>query len=78
MGRRSMYSEEQWAWVADRYRDGYTIYELADFLDMSYSMVAVHMRRFGVMRASFEKPSLRDRAREFNELGHMAQYMKEG
>lgn len=77
MARRGLYTEDQWRWIADRYREGYTIYELADFVGVSYSTVAEHMRALGVLRGCYEKQPLRERAGEFNDLGYMARYMKE-
>ena len=64
----SLYTERQWQWVADRYREGYTARELADFLCVDYGTVCKHMRSMGVKREPWKKLPLKDRAKEFNSL----------
>lgn len=42
-GVKSIYSDAQWEWVADRYAEGYTLRELGEFLGMDYRTVQCHV-----------------------------------
>ena len=68
MARKSIYSDAQWRWIADRYKEGYDATELAEFLGVWECSIYRHMRRLGVKRGVYKRPPLRDRAREFNAL----------
>lgn len=48
MRNLTRYTDLQWQWAAQRYRDGYSIFELAEFLDLSEKTVRVNLRRRGV------------------------------
>ena len=47
MGMRSNFSTSQWAWVKDRYREGYTIGSLASFLGVHRETVRRGLVRMG-------------------------------
>ena len=66
MSAAGRYTDQQWQWVAHRYRDGYSTAELAEFLCISEKSVRVHLKRRGIRfrhsllpletrRASFER-----------------------
>lgn len=42
------YTQAQWDWVADRYREGYTLAELSRFLYLRHSTITYHLKERGV------------------------------
>lgn len=64
-GCKGAYSDAQWDWIAEEFKNGRTYKELAAFLFMSKDAVAFHLR--GVKRRNPLPPleTLRD---EFNRL----------
>lgn len=64
------YTNAQWDWVAARYREGYRIKELAEFLGINRESVRHNLARLGVVPyAHDELDPLSSRAAEFNALG---------
>ena len=64
------YTNAQWDWVADRYREGYRIKELAEFLGINRENVRKNLARLGVAPyAHDELDPLSSRKAEFNQLG---------
>ncbi len=45
---RSIYSDAQWEWVAERYHEGWRLFELAEFLGLTPQAVGYHMKKIGV------------------------------
>ena len=45
MGAKSLLTERQWAWVCDRYREGYRLRDLGGFLGMTPEAVGDQMRK---------------------------------
>lgn len=64
---RNLYSKAQWEWVAARYKEGYTLVELGEFLGVHYTTVLHRMRAMNVKPPQY-RPPLRKRASEFNAL----------
>lgn len=64
-GTSSIFTAAQWKWVADRFLEGYSKMDLADFLGVHYTTVLGHVH--GVSRPKL--PPLSDRKDEFNRLG---------
>jgi DNA-binding CsgD family transcriptional regulator len=58
----NVYSQKQWCWIADRRKEGYTLKELADFLDTNQSWVSIHTRKKDIL------PPLEQRKSEFYAL----------
>lgn len=63
-GVKSRYTDAQWEWVVERFREGYTISELAWFLELSKSAVQIH-----VCGARWEKEPLESFREEFCAIG---------
>lgn len=64
------YSDRQWAWIADRYREGYRIKDIAAFVRISRENVRRNLARMGVHPyAQDELEPLSSRKAEFNALG---------
>ena len=64
------FSEEQWMWIAARYREGYTQQVLADFLGVNRYTVARHLQEMGVIPERIEDASLLEEQRgEFEKIG---------
>lgn len=64
------YTNAQWDWVAARYREGYRIKELAEFLGINRENVRKNLARLGVHPyAQDELDPLSSRKAEFNQLG---------
>ncbi len=69
-GKQNPYTDAQWAWIAERYREGYRIKELAAFLGMSREHIRRHLAMLGAHPyAQNELDPLSSRADEFNRLG---------
>lgn len=69
-GKQNPYTDAQWAWIAERYREGYRIKELAAFLSMSREHIRRHLAMLGAHPyAQNELDPLSSRADEFNRLG---------
>ena len=65
----SVYSPAQWAWIAERFREGYTIRSLADFLGVSRETVRRHLQAMGVKPYGLDELTpLDERMKEFNDL----------
>ena len=68
-GRQSIFSKEQWDWIAARYLEGYSYGELADFIGLCRQSVAQKLCRMGVKRGRATMQPLKARRAEFNTLG---------
>lgn len=69
-GSQNPYTDAQWAWIAERYREGYQIKDLAAFLGMSREHIRRHLAMLGAHPyAQDELDPLESRAVEFNALG---------
>lgn len=66
-GRPSVYSREQWVWIIERYLEGYTCREVADFLGMNAEYLAIKLCKMGIKRGR-RHPLLENRRAEFNAL----------
>lgn len=66
-GRKSLYTDAQWAWVTERRKEGYTIQQLAEFLGVEPSTVRAHTN--GPAKA--ELPPLGERKAEFYRLAEV-------
>ena len=66
---KSFFSDTQWSWVAERYREGYPIAELALFLGIHRNSVRRGLIRYGVIPPDRrELPPLSERKTEFIRL----------
>lgn len=66
----SFFTPEQWQWVAERYREGYTQKMLGEFLGVNRYTVARHLQSMGVIPyARDELDPLNERKAEFIQLG---------
>lgn len=65
-GYKSIFTEAQWRWVADRYLEGYTLMQLANFLGVAFSTVWIHLDQMGVTHSQLQP--LSERTAEFNAL----------
>lgn len=66
-GRPSLYSERQWAWLIEKYREGYSLQEIADFIGFSRSGLVKKFEKRGITLRGQLSP-LREQKQEFNEL----------
>lgn len=48
MASNSLYSPAQWDWIAERYKDGYTMKKLGDFLEVQTNTVGVQLAKRGI------------------------------
>jgi hypothetical protein len=63
----SIYTDAQWRWLYERYKEGYLYKELADFAGCSKSLLCSHWKRLKLTRHFCEyKPLNRE---EFESLG---------
>ena len=63
------YTEAQWQWVADRFREGYTQKDLGKFLGVNRYTVQRHLMQMGVIPyARDELDPLESRRQEFLDL----------
>ena len=63
----SMYTDAQWKWLHDRFKEGYFLKELKDFAGCSMGNMCHHWRRLKLGSYQDDFPPLnRD---EFNALG---------
>lgn len=72
MGKRgatSIFTDAQWDWVAEKYKEGYSAYSLADFLGMTTTPVYNQIKKRGVVTEGKKPRPLSDFADEFNRLG---------
>lgn len=68
-GRKSLYTAQQWQWCLERWREGYTMTEIGDFLGMNRESVRRRFQRMGARPYLREDlPPLTDRKEEFNQL----------
>jgi DNA-binding CsgD family transcriptional regulator len=63
-GMRSLYTDAQWEWIVERYKEGHTHADLAAFLGLSEHTVGYHLR--GIERNV--RIPLEERKAEFNRL----------
>lgn len=62
-------TEEQWRWIWDRWLEGYTLRELAEFLGLARETVRRRFQRMGLRTyAKEELQNLEERRDEFNQL----------
>ena len=75
MGSR-LYGDKQWKWIIERYKEGYSREQLAEFLDISVYTVRTHINkeegtvfqnRCGKHKEKKLKP-LKERKQEFYKL----------
>lgn len=65
----SVLTDAQWAWVADRWREGYTMDQLADFVGLGREAVRRGLIRHGARPIGKESlPPLEERQEEFMKL----------
>lgn len=64
----SIFTSEQWEWVARKYLEGYTIMSLSRFLGVHRATVCRHLQEMGVMPYALSDLPELDKA-EFNALG---------
>jgi len=63
------FTEKQWQWVADRFREGYTQTILGEFLGVNRYTVMRHLQQMGVLPyARDELDPLESRKQEFMDL----------
>lgn len=46
---KSMYNDAQWAWLHERYKEGFFMADLADFAGCSINNLRYHWFRLGLM-----------------------------
>ena len=69
---KSFFTDTQWQWVADRYREGYPMGDLASFLGIHRNSVRRGLIRMGAMPEDRrDLPPLRPRRAEFIRLNRM-------
>ena len=65
-----LYTEAQWQWVEQKYREGYYISQLAEFLGIGRETLRRIFQRRGVRPVSHDEMTpLSDFRKEFNALG---------
>jgi hypothetical protein len=67
-GARSAYTEAQWEWVVEKYKQGYSCEKLAVFLGVWPMTVYMQLNRRGVDTRPKELRPLDDFRAEFNAL----------
>ena len=66
----NFFTEKQWEWVAERYREGYTQKMLAEFLGINRYTIQRHFQKMGVIPYALDElDPLSERKKEFIELG---------
>ncbi len=66
----SILTDAQWAWVADRWREGYTMDQLADFVGLGREAVRRGLIRHGARPIDKESlPPLEERRQEYIQIG---------
>lgn len=66
----SLYTEKQWQWVEQKYRQRYYISQLAEFLGIGRETLRRIFQRRGVRPVSHDEMTpLSDFRKEFNALG---------
>jgi hypothetical protein len=63
-----LYNYSQWHWVADRFGEGYSLSELASFLDVSAKCVSDNLERVGRKLSREKREPLNTFTKEFNAL----------
>lgn len=63
-----IYSQAQWGWAADKYREGYTVLQLAAFLHCHRQTVTNHLRQMLAMPRNANLPDLTEYVEEFRQL----------
>lgn len=64
-----LFTEKQWEWIADRYREGYTQKMLAEFLGINRYTIQRHFQKMCVIPYHLnELEPLSERKKEFIEL----------
>ena len=66
MPTNSMYNDAQWSWLFDRFIEGYSMTELADFAGCGTANLVHHWRRLGFRSWKSERKPLN--RKEFNAL----------
>jgi len=64
-GPKSIFTDAQWRWIADRYREGYTKSEISKFLGVHFSTVWIHLQNIVEPK---DLPPLSERKDEFVKL----------
>lgn len=65
----SLYTDAQWEWCKTKWREGYTIREIADFLGVHRQTVHRRFVADGIIVPDrYSLPPLKDYADEFNRL----------
>ena len=65
-----LYTEAQWKWIEEKYREGYYISQLAEFLGIARETLRRIFQRRGIRPVSHdEMPPLSEIRREFYALG---------
>lgn len=66
----SLYTEKQWQWIEQKYRQGYYISQLAEFLGIGRETLRRIFQRRGVRPVRHDEMTpLSDFRKEFNALG---------
>lgn len=66
----NLYTEKQWKWIEAKYREGYYISQLAEFLGIARETLRRIFQRRGIRPVSHdEMPPLSEFRREFYALG---------
>ena len=66
---KSFFSDEQWKWTAERYREGYSMEDLAKFMGIQRNSVRRGLIRHGFLpELRSNLPPLKDRRAEFIQL----------
>lgn len=64
---RGMYTDAQWAWLYDRYCEGYSIAELSVFANCNINTMTYHWKRLALRFGPDHRPVLSREA--FDALG---------
>lgn len=67
MKSKSVYTDAQWTWMHDRFKEGYPMTELAEFAGVSFSSFVYHWHRLHLRLPTYARPPLNKK--EFNALG---------
>lgn len=66
---QSVLSDAQWAWIADRYLEGYSQIELAKFTHVNKETIRRGLIRLGIRpEAKYLLPDLEERRQEYLHL----------
>ena len=65
-----LFTEAQWKWIEQKYREGYFVKDLAEFLGVHRETLRRNLQRRGVKPMyRDEMPPLSEMSAEFNDLG---------